>query len=69
MISGFSAGKEGIISLWLEEGRGAGAEGLEVVGAERECLIPWDFSTAFFQNKQLEKKSYPSLNEISSCRR
>lgn len=31
------------------------AERREVVGAERECLIPWDFSTAFFPNKELEK--------------
>lgn len=55
LISGFSAGKKGIMSLWLEERRRAGAEGREVVGAERERLIPWDFSTAFFPNKELEK--------------
>lgn len=40
------------MSLWLEERRRAGAEGREVVGAERECLIPGDFSTAFFPNKE-----------------
>lgn len=36
------------MSLWLEEGRGAGAKGQEVVGAKKGCLIPWDFSAAFF---------------------
>lgn len=55
LISGFSAGKEGIMSLWLGEGRGAGAEQREIVGAERGCLIPRDFATAFFPNKELGK--------------
>lgn len=58
------------MSLWLEEGRGAGAEGWDVVGAERECLILWDFLTVFFPNKECEKKSNPGLTftEIFTCR-
>lgn len=71
LINGFLAEVEGIMSLWLEEERGAGAEGWDVVGAEKECFIPWNLPTAFFPSKEFLKISSPSLTstEIFSCKR